>query len=96
MSPSSLDIARVMLFETRESAEAIARHLDSDAVAGGIRVRPACWMAITRAKNPIISLFLAPKPRKDKGGRHKTRRSMAQESFPPVLELRFPPDLDLP
>ena len=85
-----------MLFETRESAEAIARHLNSDAVAGGIKVRPASWMAITRAKNPIISLFPAPKPRKDKGGRHKTRRSMAQESFPPALELRFPPARSTP
>jgi len=57
-----------MLFEAREAAEAIAQHLDRDAVAGGIRVRPACWMAITRAKNPVITLSTPPKPRKSMGG----------------------------
>lgn len=76
-----------MLFETRESAEAIAKHLDLDAVAGGIRVRPACWMAITRAKNPIISLFPAPKPRKDKGGRHNYPSKVARDSPPVIPEV---------
>lgn len=88
MSSSSLDIARVMLFEVRDAAQAIADHLHADGVAGGIKVRPACWMAITRAKNPVISLIpaLPPKPpRKDKGGTHKyPRRPLVVESAVPT------------
>lgn len=80
-----------MLFETREAAQAIANHLDLDAVAGGIKVRPACWMAITRAKNPIISLFPAPPPRPDKGGTHNYPKTRAARTLPvPLKEPESP------